>query len=147
MGIFEKFKVGLNKSSKNFSLGFKNLVINKRIDSETLDKLEDFLIESDVGVMAAKELRQIFSDITIDPNKNSLDQINLIVENYIRELMLPLEKKIITSDNIKPRVILIAGVNGVGKTTTIGKLSKILSKSDKKIVFAAADTFRAAAVE
>jgi len=147
MGIFEKFKVGLNKSSKNFSLGFKNLVINKRIDSETLDKLEDFLIESDVGVVAAKELRQIFSDITIDPNKNSLDQINLIVENYIRELMLPLEKKIITSDNIKPRVILIAGVNGVGKTTTIGKLSKILSKSDKKIVFAAADTFRAAAVE
>ena len=147
MGIFEKFKVGLNKSSKNFSLGFKNLVINKRIDSETLDKLEDFLIESDVGVVAAKELMQIFSDITIDPNKNSLDQINLIVENYIRELMLPLEKKIITSDNIKPRVILIAGVNGVGKTTTIGKLSKILSKSDKKIVFAAADTFRAAAVE
>jgi fused signal recognition particle receptor len=147
MGIFEKFKVGLNKSSKNFSLGFKNLVINKRIDSETLDKLEDFLIESDVGVVAAKELRQIFSDITIDPNKNSLDQINLIVENYIRELMLPLEKKIITSDDIKPRVILIAGVNGVGKTTTIGKLSKILSKSDKKIVFAAADTFRAAAVE
>ena len=147
MGIFEKFKIGLNKTSKKFSLGLKNLVINKHIDSETLNQLEDFLIESDVGVVAAQELKQIFSDTKIDANKNSLEQINSIVENYIKELMLPLEKKIITSDDIKPKVILIAGVNGVGKTTTIGKLSKILSRSDIKIAFAAADTFRAAAVE
>ena len=61
MGIFEKFKIGLNKSSKNFSGGFKNLIINKKIDSKTLDNLEDFLIESDVGVVAAKELKQIFT--------------------------------------------------------------------------------------
>ncbi len=61
--------------------------------------------------------------------------------------MLPLEKKIIVEKNIKPKVILIAGVNGVGKTTTIGKLGKIFSKNSKQIVFAAADTFRAAAIE
>ncbi len=147
MGIFEKFKIGLSKSSKNLSEGFKNLVINKKIDPKTLDNLEDFLIESDVGVVAAKELKQIFTDTKIDPKKDSINQVNLIVENYIKKLMLPLEKKIVIEDSIKPAVILIAGVNGVGKTTTIGKLGKIFSKDNKQIVFAAADTFRAAAIE
>ena len=147
MGIFEKFKIGLSKSSKNFSEGFKNLVISKKVDSKTLEHLENFLIESDVGVVAAKELKQIFSDTKIDPKKDSLNQVNLIVENYIKNLMLPLEKKIVVEESIKPKVILIAGVNGVGKTTTIGKLGKIFSKDNKQIVFAAADTFRAAAIE
>ena len=147
MGIFEKFKIGLSKSSKNLSEGFKNLVINKKIDPKTLDNLEDFLIESDVGVVAAKELKQIFTDTKIDPKKDSINQVNLIVENYIKKLMLPLEKKIVIEDSIKPAVILIAGVNGVGKTTTIGKLGKRFSKDNKQIVFAAADTFRAAAIE
>ena len=84
MGIFEKFKIGLSKSSKNLSEGFKNLVINKKIDPKTLDNLEDFLIESDVGVVAAKELKQIFTDTKIDPKKDSINQVNLIVENYIK---------------------------------------------------------------
>ena len=132
MGIFEKFKIGLSKSSKNLSEGFKNLVINKTIDSKNLDNLEDFLIESDVGVVAAKELKQIFTGTNIDPKKDNLNQVNLIVENYIKKLMLPLEKKIVIEDSIKPAVILIAGVNGVGKTTTIGKLGKIL---DKFVIF------------
>ena len=146
MGIFEKFKLGLNKSSKSFSDGFKNLVLNKKVDAETLDQLEDFLIESDVGVTAAKELKQIFSNAKIDPSKNSISQINLLVETYIKNLMFPLEKEIIFEKEIKTKVMLVAGVNGVGKTTTIGKLGKIFSKNNKKIVFAAADTFRAAAV-
>ena len=95
MGIFDKFKIGLSKSSKNFSDGFKNLVINKKIDPQTLNELEDFLIESDVGVIAAKELKQIFSDTKVDPKKNNLNQINLIVESYIKKLMSPLEKNIV----------------------------------------------------
>ena len=147
MGIFEKFKIGLSKSSKNFSDGIKSLVVNRKIEKKTLEDLEDFLIQSDVGVTAAKELKQIFSDSKIDPKKDNLDQINLIVKNYIEKLMLPLEKNIVIEENIKPKVILIAGVNGVGKTTTIGKLGKIFSKNNKQVVFAAADTFRAAAVE
>ena len=122
MGIFDKFKIGLNKSSKNFSEGFKNLVLNKKVDTETLNKLEDFLIESDVGVTAAKELKQIFTNAKIDPKKNSIDQINLLVETYIKDLMLPLEKEINFEPKIKTKVILAVGVNGAGKTTTIGKL-------------------------
>ena len=131
MEIFEKFKIGLNKSSKNFSEGFKNLVLNKKVDTKTLDQLEDFLIESDVGVTAAKELRKIFSNTKIDPNKNNVGQINLLVETYIKNLMFPLEKEITFEPKIKTKVILVAGVNGVGKTTTIGKLGKILSKNNK----------------
>ena len=147
MGIFEKFKIGLSRSSKNLSVGLKNLIINKKVDSKTLDELEDFLIESDVGVVAAEELKQIFTDTKIDSTKDSLFQVNLIVENYIKKLMLPLEKNIVLEENIKPKVILIAGVNGVGKTTTIGKIGKILKSNDNKIIFSACDTFRAAAID
>ena len=132
MGIFEKFKIGLNKSSKSFSEGFKNLALNKKVDTEILDQLENFLIESDVGVTAAKELKQIFSNIKIDPSKSSVNQINLLVETYIKNLMLPLEKEITFEAKIKTKVILIAGVNGVGKTTTIGKLGKIFSKNNTR---------------
>ena len=147
MNIFKKFKSGLNKSSEKLSEGFKNLILKKNIDNLTLDSLEEFLIESDVGVETAEKLKQIFAKTKIDPQTDGLKQINKIVEKYIQDKMKPLEKKIIDNKNIKPKVLLIAGVNGVGKTTTIGKLGKILSKENNQIVFAAADTFRAAATD
>ena len=146
MGIFDKFKLGLTKSSKSLSSGLNDLIFKKKIDQNTLDELEDFLIQSDVGVESAKELREKFNDAKIDPNKSEKNEIFKIFTKYISEILKPLEKKIESIDNNKPSVILIAGVNGVGKTTTIGKLGKILSQNNKKIIFGAADTFRAAAV-
>ena len=147
MGIFEKFKIGLNKSASSFSDGMKNLVIKKKIDEETLNKIEEFLIMSDVGVDVASEIRKIISEKKILPNQDSIMQVNQILLNYIEKLMNPLEKEILNSENVGTKVFLIAGVNGVGKTTTIGKLGKILKKNNKKIIFAATDTFRAAAIE
>ena len=147
MGIFEKFKIGLNKSASSFSDGMKNLVIKKKIDEETLNKIEEFLIMSDVGVDVASEIRKIISEKKILPNQDSIMQVNQILLNYIEKLMNPLEKEILNNENVGTKVFLIAGVNGVGKTTTIGKLGKILKKNNKKIIFAAADTFRAAAIE
>ena len=147
MGIFEKFKIGLNKSASSFSDGMKNLVIKKKIDEETLNKIEEFLIMSDVGVDVASEIRKIISEKKILPNQDSIMQVNQILLNYIEKLMNPLEKEILNNENIGTKVFLIAGVNGVGKTTTIGKLGKILKKNNKKIIFAATDTFRAAAIE
>ena len=147
MGIFEKFKIGLNKSASSFSDGIKNLVIKKKIDEETLDKIEEFLIMSDVGVDVAGEIRKIISEKKILPNQDSIMQVNQILLNYIEKLMNPLEKEILNNENVGTKVFLIAGVNGVGKTTTIGKLGKILKKNNKKIIFAATDTFRAAAIE
>ena len=146
MGIFDKFKLGLNKSSKSLSSGLKNLILKKKIDKNLLDELEDFLIQCDVGVESAKDLREKFSNTKVNSSEFGRHTIFKIFSSYVSEKLKPLEKDLEKIKNNRPRVILIAGVNGVGKTTTIGKLGKILKKNKKKIVFAAADTFRAAAV-
>jgi len=146
MSIFDKFKLGLTKSSKNLSSGLDNLIFKKKINESTLNELEDFLIQSDVGIESAKELREKFSNIKVNAKNSEKDEIFKIFSNYISEILKPLEKNLININNAKPNVILIAGVNGVGKTTTIGKLGKILAKNNKRVVLGAADTFRAAAV-
>ena len=146
MGIFDKFKLGLGKSSKNFSSGLNSFIFKRKIDENTLNELEDFLIQSDVGVESAKELREKFANTKVNP-KTSINDIYKVFSNYVSEILKPLEKNLENIEENKPSVILIAGVNGVGKTTTIGKLGKILSKNNKKVVFGAADTFRAAAVD
>ena len=97
-----------------------------------LNELEDFLIQSDVGVESAKELKEKFSDTKINPKNSGKDEIYKIFSNYVSEILKPLEKNIENIKENKPSVILIAGVNGVGKTTTIGKLGKILKKNNKK---------------
>ena len=146
MNIFEKFKLGLNKSSKSLSSGLNNLIFKKKFDKKNIDELEDFLIESDVGVECAKELCKKFTNIKVNPEDSEKGEISKIFSNYVSEILKPLEKNLEDISKNKLNVILVAGVNGVGKTTTIGKLGKILRKNDKKIVFGAADTFRAAAV-
>tara|TARA_Y100000748_G_scaffold84260_1_gene69700 strand:+ start:364 stop:1275 length:912 start_codon:yes stop_codon:yes gene_type:complete len=145
MGIFDKFKLGLGKSSKNFSSGLNSFIFKRKIDENTLNELEDFLIQSDVGIESAKELREKFANTKVNP-RTSVNDIYKVFSNYISEILKPLEKNLENIEENKPSVILIAGVNGVGKTTTIGKLGKILSKNNKKVIFGAADTFRAAAV-
>ncbi|MDC1476421.1 signal recognition particle-docking protein FtsY [Pelagibacteraceae bacterium] len=142
--MFEKFKQGLNKSSKNFSSGLNNLIFKKKINESNLNELEDFLIEADVGVEVASEIKQKFSKIKIDPKNEN--QIFKLFSDHIVEILQPLEKNIENLNIGKPAVILIAGVNGVGKTTTIGKLGKILKQKNKKVLLGAGDTFRAAAV-
>jgi len=146
MSIFEKFKLGLSKSSKSLSSGLNNLILKKKIDENMLNELEDFLIQSDVGVESAKELREKFASNKINPKNSGKDEIFKIFSDYVSEILKPLEKKLEDININKPSVILIAGVNGVGKTTTIGKLGKILGQNNKKVLLGAADTFRAAAV-
>jgi len=146
MSIFDKFKLGLSKSSKNLSSGLNDLIFKKKIDENMLNELEDFLIQSDVGVESAKELREKFANTKVNTKTVGKDEIFKIFSNYVSEILKPLEKNLENINKNKPSVILIAGVNGVGKTTTIGKLGKILRQNNKKIVLGAADTFRAAAV-
>ena len=146
MNIFEKFKLGLSKSSRSLSSGLNELIFKKKIDESILNELEDFLIQSDVGVEAAKELREKFANTKIDSNNAGKDEIFKIFSNYASKILKPLEKNLKNIHINNPSVILVAGVNGVGKTTTIGKLGKILGQNKKKIVLGAADTFRAAAV-
>ena len=146
MSIFDKFKLGLSKSSKNLSSGLNDLIFKKKIDENMLNELEDFLIQSDVGAESAKELREKFADTKVNLKSSGKDEIFKIFSNYASEILKPLEKNLENINKNKPSVIIVAGVNGVGKTTTIGKLGKILGQNNKKIVLGAADTFRAAAV-
>ena len=147
MGIFDKFKEGFQKSASALSSGIKEIIVKKKIDDENLNKIEEFLIKSDVGIEAASEIKQIISTKKIDPSKDLSLEINLILKDYIISLMKPLENKSFFTKKDKLNAILISGVNGVGKTTTIGKIGKILKSNGNKVIFAASDTFRAAAIE
>ncbi len=147
MSIFDKFKFGLKKSASAFTDGFKEIIIKKEIDDKNLNKLEEFLIQSDVGVEAASEIKEIISKKKIDPDKDLSMEINIILKEYIISLMKPLENNTFFKKKDKLRATLISGVNGVGKTTSIGKISKILKTNGNKVMLAASDTFRAAAIE
>jgi fused signal recognition particle receptor len=147
MGIFEKFKSGFKKSASAFTTGLRDIVVKKEIDDKTLDKIEDYLIQSDVGVVSASEIREIISETKIDSNKDLTEEINNILKNYIISIMKPLEKAEFFAKKEKLNATLVSGVNGVGKTTTIGKISKILKANGNKVMLAASDTFRAAAIE
>ena len=147
MGIFDIFKFGLKKSATNFTEGLREIIIKKEIDDQTLNEIEEFLIKSDVGVEAAEDIRGIISQKKIDPKKNLLGEVNNILKQYIFELMRPLEKKDFFDKSENMKTIIVSGVNGVGKTTTIGKLGKILKSNGNKILFSASDTFRAAAID
>ena len=147
MGIFDKFKFGFKKSASAFTSGLKDIIIKKEIDDKTLDQIEEYLIKSDVGIMAASEIKKIIAEEKVDPKKDIMNEINIILKNYIFSLMKPLEKEIFFDRKDNLNAVLISGVNGVGKTTTIGKIGKILKSNGSKVMFAACDTFRAAAIE
>ena len=147
MGIFDKFKSGFKKSASAFTSGLRDIVIKKEIDDKTLGKIEEYLIQSDVGVVAASEIKEIISDSKIDPSKDVAEEINTILRDYIISLMKPLENNKFFEKKEKINATLVSGVNGVGKTTTIGKISKILKANGNKVMLAASDTFRAAAIE
>jgi len=147
MGIFDKFKSGFKKSASAFTSGLRDIVVKKEIDDKTLDRIEEYLIQSDVGVVAASEIKEIITDSKIDPNKDIAEEIRTILKDYIISLMKPLENNNFFNKKEKLFATLISGVNGVGKTTTIGKISKILKANGNKVMLAASDTFRAAAIE
>jgi len=147
MGIFDKFKSGFKKSASAFTSGLRDIVVKKEIDDKTLDRIEEYLIQSDVCVVAASEIKEIISDSKIDPKNDIAEEISTILKEYIISLMKPLENNSFFQKKEKINATLVSGVNGVGKTTTIGKISKILKANGNKVMLAASDTFRAAAIE
>ena len=147
MGIFDKFKIGFKKTASAFTSGLKDIIVKKEIDDKTLDRIEEYLIQSDVGLTAAAEIKQIIAQEKIDPKNDIINEVSLILKDYITTLMKPLENEIFFNKKEKLNAVLVSGVNGVGKTTTIGKIGKILKSNGSKVMFSACDTFRAAAIE
>ena len=147
MSLFDKFKKGLSLSSSNLSKGIKDIFSKKNIDQSVLSKLEDLLVSADVGVETATELKKDFEKLKVDKNLSDSKEIINILAEKIADILSPYEKNLLSLDSNKPTIIVVSGVNGVGKTTTIGKLGKFYKDNNKSVIFGAADTFRAAAIE
>lgn len=146
MGFFDKLKEGLGKTKQTLNEKINDVFANfRKVDEDLLDELEEALIMSDIGIETSTK---IINELRTRIKKENI-QDEEDVRRVLKEEMIKLLDAGDTSLNIStvPSVILVVGVNGVGKTTSIGKIANNLKKSGKKVVIAAADTFRAAAVE
>lgn len=146
MGFFEKLKSGLNKTKTSFDEKINNIFSGfRKVDEELLEELEEALIMSDVGTETSLKIIQNLRERIKKGNIKDEQEVKQAIKQEIKEI---LEKTDGTLKlETKPAVILVVGVNGVGKTTSIGKIAARIQKDGKKVVVAAADTFRAAAVE
>ena len=144
-GYFERLRKGLSKTRKILTTDLDQLFTrNKSFDDDLLEELEELLITSDIGVQTAVDLMERISNKT--SQINDADSLKTVLKE---EILSVLKSQTPPSDKItaSPYVILVVGVNGVGKTTTIGKIAAKHSSSGKKVLIAACDTFRAAAIE
>lgn len=146
MGFFDKLKQGMNKTKASLDEKINNVFSNfRRVDEDFLDELEEILIMSDIGMDTSVKI--------IDNLRNRMKKEKIEDEEEVKKALREEMKQILEVTDVglkletKPSVILVVGVNGVGKTTSIGKIANRIAKDGKKVVVAAADTFRAAAVE
>ena len=143
---FSRLKEGLSASSNKVVSGITGIFTEKRLDEETLEQLEDLLISSDLGVNVANRLIKTLSEYKFDKQVSDRE----VRETFAKDIELilePVAKPILIEQSLKPHVILVCGVNGSGKTTTIGKLAQQWKAEGKSVCLAAGDTFRAAASE
>jgi len=147
-GIFARIKQGLSRTSSHFSEGMGNLILGaKVIDDDLIDEIESQLLVADVGMEATDQIIDVLTEGVTRKQLASPEALYAALREQMSELLSPVEAPLVIDSSRQPFVILVVGVNGVGKTTTIGKLAKRLQNEGKKVLLAAGDTFRAAAVE
>ena len=145
-GLLARLRAGLRRTSANLAGGIGAIFTGRRLDEAALEELEELLIASDLGAASAAELvaalaRQRFG------TEVTATEVRQALADHIAELLTPVEAPLAIDDEARPHVILVAGVNGTGKTTTIGKLARRLRSEGRRVMLVAGDTFRAAAVE
>ena len=145
-GLFARLKAGLTRSAQTLTQGITRVFTRKRLDQAALDELEELLIGADMGAKVAADVvaeikrTKFNADVTEEEIKGSLAE-------EVSKILRRVSKPLVIRPELKPHVILVAGVNGSGKTTTIGKLTRHLADGGQRVLLAAADTFRAAARE
>jgi fused signal recognition particle receptor len=143
---FQRLRDGLTKTSAKLAEGITGVFTKRKLDAETLEDLEDLLIQADLGVETAERITQTLRrtryDKTISP-----EEVREVLAREVEAVLEPVAKPLVLEAANKPHVIMFVGVNGTGKTTTIGKLAARYRSEGRRVLIAAGDTFRAAAVE
>ena len=143
---FQRLKSGLAKTSSRIGEGLANVLQRRRLDDDALQDIEDLLLQADLGVDTTMRIVDAISDGRYD-KEISGDEVRAIVAREVADVIRPVAKPLTIAAAHKPHVVLMVGVNGTGKTTTIGKLAHQFTQQGKSVVLAAGDTFRAAAIE
>ncbi len=148
MSLFSRLRAGLKKTSTKIVEGLGSLLLGKKeIDKEILEKLETLLLTSDVGVGVTTNIINILTEEISRKKLNDTQELMAKLESQLKDILQPCSIPLVIDESKKPYIILMVGVNGTGKTTTIGKLANKLKTSGKSVMLAAGDTFRAAAIE
>ncbi|SFL88813.1 signal recognition particle-docking protein FtsY [Marinobacter zhejiangensis] len=148
LSVFERIRNGLGKTRANLTAGLADLFsISKKIDEDLLEEIETMLLMADVGVTATSEIIETLTDKLERNQLKDGQALQAALREELHGILAPVTRPLEIASDKKPYVILVVGVNGVGKTTTIGKLAKHFQRDGHSVMLAAGDTFRAAAVE
>lgn len=145
-GWFGRLKAGLHRSSEKISTGITDLFTKRKLDAEALQDLKDILIQGDLGVSTATRLTSLLAKTRFDQEISS-EEIKIALAEEVTTILAPVAQPLVIDGTHKPHIILVCGINGSGKTTTIGKMARQFKNQGKSVTLAAGDTFRAAAVE
>lgn len=143
---FQRLKSGLAKTSSKLSDGITSLFSKRRLDAATLEDLEDLLIQSDLGLETATRITDAISKGRFQKGI-SADEVKEILAAEVERVLTPVARPLVIDRSRRPHVVLVVGVNGTGKTTTIGKLAERFRREGLNVMLAAGDTFRAAAID
>ena len=143
---FQRLKSGLTKTSAKLSEGITGLFTKRKLEAGTLDELEDLLIQADLGVETAMRITETLSKGRYEKGLSPED-VKAVLAGEVERVLAPVAKPLVIDSAHRPHVILVVGVNGSGKTTTIGKLAEQFRREGRRVMMAAGDTFRAAAIE
>ena len=145
-GWFDRLKSGLAKTSSRLTEGIAGLVTKKKLDQDTLDELEELLLAADLGIETSERITRSLAKGRFD-KAITAEEIRETLADEVARVLEPLARPLTIDETRKPHVVLVLGVNGSGKTTTIGKLAAKLSREGRRVMLAAGDTFRAAAID
>ncbi|MBL4802339.1 MAG: signal recognition particle-docking protein FtsY [Emcibacter sp.] len=145
-GWFGRLKDGLKRSTTALSGGISDIFVKRKLDATTVEELEDLLIMSDLGVAVSEAVCGSLSKSRFD-KEISPEEVQVVLAQEVAKMLRPVARPLVIESSHRPHIILMVGVNGSGKTTTIGKLARKFQQDGKSVMLAAGDTFRAAAIE